>query len=1432
MSYPCSLIRDCVEVRRHPTVVRLSDLESESSHWLGETFVLTKEVQAHLAALQHCLRQPHGSGVFLIGHYGSGKSHLLAYLALQLRGQWVPEPPHVVPISLVNFGSTNRLEDIVAGALGVAVGGGDRRPAWEAILAQHARGLVLLFDELSEFLRAKPDARGLSEDVRFLQFLGEYAQDHRLWIVAAMQEEIEHTGALDFELYRKIKDRYPLRLLLTPAHVQALVADSILIKKPVYAGAVQELCRDLKPLASETSMDFETLQRVYPLHPATLNMLEEIRDRFSQARGVIDFTVTRLLGDPARGVDAFLDQPFGSLLTPDTIVDHFQDLFEVQPEFLPLAQQLLPWYANHLDELFDRPALRDLARRILKLLLLVHLSPAREALRPNEALGWLMLMATRLEPSRNRAVIERVLTTLADRGRYVVRQGDGYRLDLRDDSAATLERLLAREVAALEGQGTLVLERLVPLLPATAFNPFHGTRNRWQHRRVTWYFHERRFALWVGDENPEVPRDQLGICLRLPWGNRDPAPGCFTVLPAAMEVTPALVELAALQYLREQPASPELARRVAQRLDSRRTLWEQAVRTAWQSAQLLTPDAASEPAPRLDPQSGFEAWLDQVALTALRRTYPAFERFAPQHGPLPKEAWLRFLRFAVKEDLGSPLADEYVRLIREAYLVPMGLLRRKGQEYTTPANLDRHELVTLLAPLLQREANPRSVHEHLSAPIYGLVPDQINLLLVFLLLQGEIDILKDRRSYRETFELLPNPLQYDRIVAGTALSSEALRDLEHLCRGLGLAVPSQWSALTQRRTAHQLKELGRRETEHQLPLLRQLVDSEHTALAKRLQAHIDMWASLEAGKDALHGLQQFLFNIGTASAFLADREALRELPERIPRLLAQAQRLTHVLQHPIVRRLQPVDSQALGASPGLDDLPGFERWLQRADRLYEAHKASYRERHEAWWNSVPKSEPWQCPPLARSRHLDLSELATQEESCLREAEQARCSGLVDLNFQAQCRCGFDGETAPVAGILERLAALRQQIEERLRLFFAQGQVKARIRQWQQQGIELNPATLAYLDGKQPWPQVEDLAGFDDFLAGADLAAEVDVTPILELLARRTWRPDDLLRELQRLFLATNAPRLRFASRPAGQVPDSVLAWCAEQCLRSASPLPGDFTREELRRLGGLLRPEWVSPKALHRLEKLGLEEAGVDQILTWLLSGQVAAPEQVEDSQSVVATAIELLHPTPATGPRQLGQVCARQYRDSRRFQRIAPQRWLQHLDALAKAPLAGLPDLTTALRQHEAAQWLLVDALGLPLFELATQLLHATLSEWSPAQISFAQRSTTNTTTDGCYRELLDANLVHEITKLDVVDTLLHAEATPFAELQALVSTRLAAPLQRVAGRLDPTRPLLVFADHGFRLSPNGRHYVHGGASTLERVVPLWHFAARTRQG
>jgi chromosomal replication initiation ATPase DnaA len=137
-------IRDLLEVRPHPTVVRLADLETESPDWLSDSFLITPEIETHLCALSRFLEQREGGGAFLIGHYGSGKSHFLTYLTQQLRaGRLVSGPVRVIPVSLVNFSAANRLEDIVCSALGLAVDEGDRRLLWDQ-LGQRPDGILLV----------------------------------------------------------------------------------------------------------------------------------------------------------------------------------------------------------------------------------------------------------------------------------------------------------------------------------------------------------------------------------------------------------------------------------------------------------------------------------------------------------------------------------------------------------------------------------------------------------------------------------------------------------------------------------------------------------------------------------------------------------------------------------------------------------------------------------------------------------------------------------------------------------------------------------------------------------------------------------------------------------------------------------------------------------------------------------------------------------------------------------------------------------------------------------------------------------------------------------------------------------------------------------------------------------------------------------------
>ena len=88
--------------------------------------------------------------------------------------------------------------------------------------------MVLLVDELSEFLRSKTDPHAYNEDIRFLQYLGEEASSFPLWVVASLQEWIEETGEINQDTFNKIKDRYPLRISLGRSHIEELVSHRLI----------------------------------------------------------------------------------------------------------------------------------------------------------------------------------------------------------------------------------------------------------------------------------------------------------------------------------------------------------------------------------------------------------------------------------------------------------------------------------------------------------------------------------------------------------------------------------------------------------------------------------------------------------------------------------------------------------------------------------------------------------------------------------------------------------------------------------------------------------------------------------------------------------------------------------------------------------------------------------------------------------------------------------------------------------------------------------------------------------------------------------------------------------------------------------------------------------------------------------------------------
>ena len=88
----------------------------------------------------------------------------------------------------------------------------------------------------------------------------------------------------------------------------------------------------------------------------------------------------------------------------------------------------------------------------------------------------------------------------------------------------------------------------------------------------------------------------------------------------------------------------------------------------------------------------------------------------------------------------------------------------------------------------------------------------------------------------------------------------------------------------------------------------------------------------------------------------------------------------------------------------------------------------------------------------------------------------------------------------MASAIELLEELREKIERSMRHFFGQEKVRERLRKWVEEGIEVNPRTLAYLEEKEPFPEVKNLQLFDRHLAGLELVKQVDAKELLEIVA--------------------------------------------------------------------------------------------------------------------------------------------------------------------------------------------------------------------------------------------------------------------------------------------------------------------------------------------
>ncbi|MBN1576945.1 MAG: hypothetical protein JW913_10350 [Chitinispirillaceae bacterium] len=852
-------------------------------------------------------------------------------------------------------------------------------------------GCLLLVDELSEFFRSKPDAPQLNDDARTLQLLGEMGGDHPLWIIAAVQESVERTGDIAQATFRKIKDRFPVKLHLSTLHIRDLIGKRLIEvtdegERTIFH--VYEEYRGHFPRLTTTPALFRS---VYPVHPVTLDLLEGLGDLFSQHRGIVDFIHAQIAGDPSRAIRGILDRPCTELLAPDAIYDHFAPRIAEFSSFYIYPSRIVPHLDNCIETALGDPSDRMLAKRLVRIIALHAIHPTAK---PPSARMLAELVACMLSfesPDANaQYVAEVLLDPVVAASRFLIKKtspsgsalDSAYEITTSDDKGKVLSARIDRVAGEIMPDDSRLFINPLAELPESYAWPGPSLWQEISRRSITWRQSLRTAAVAVvtpGQEEQLSARLEalyaagnadfgmviaIGKCLLrcrhtavwrvgLPEGDDTLFKeyfACKTVLGELRPGNPADIPLIPLvkERLRKSEAAvgSALLRRVYQ--------------GSFDDASLVVDPAVRQ-------VMRFERLLEIASEQLCEERYPRFKEIAPRGLPPSLRLYQRlFEEFVTAGTL--PLRDARARSLTESIetlAAPLGLVEVKNGNYLmAPQPSTNAFLSYLFGHLSASEPRLRAeIMQELQNGPYGVPHDMACFLLASLAQCGLISLINHGRALPLDYIKLMTVDQVETIAPGELINQADRETIVNCCPFL---LPSgQGDAFDLRRqreawaAAVKFKSTATALLASLAPQLQAV--SGYAAFSRfdfegvrdageRLQKVVDEIKTSYAARD---GLERFAAAWRSSGLSVDDVSTIRQTARFLSRQAEKIVYVNHYCNHPSVVAAAQAD-KAVGAARDavLDILDNPSSLLipdegERLQAAFEQFKAAYSDCYSA-----------------------------------------------------------------------------------------------------------------------------------------------------------------------------------------------------------------------------------------------------------------------------------------------------------------------------------------------------------------------------------------------------------------------------------------------------------------------------------------------------
>lgn len=693
-------------------------------------------------------------------------------------------------------------------------------------------GLVILIDELSEYFRSKPDARGLNEDARTLQLLGEITSGEPVWIIAAVQESIERTGDISQVTFQKIKDRFPIKFVLSTLHIKALISGRLVKKKPGSGEALHSIYEYFQRQFPSFRWRFEDFQATYPVHPVTIALLDGLGDLFSEHRGIVDFVHSRLAGDETRQISGILDRPAYELLGPDSIYEHFAQRMAEFSGFHVYPRHVIPHLDDVIEHTIDEED-RVLARRIVRILVLYRIHPTADIPTVKEITEQVGCALADQDPNLNvQFVAEGILDLLVEKSKFLVKHPSDskdpldavYEVLTEEDPLKTLKARILRAASEVPADDSRLLTTVFAELPESASWPGPGFWEQGITRIVNWRRSARRafVSFLTGGEEASLS-DRLRRVLSekeadfifiISIGTIDFRMEHTAVWEVSLSMNEAdrsiLHEFLATKQIASglrpsNPADAPLIEAAGEAIERLKAAAYQAALNVFYAGAFTDSRLTVEPI--ICQMKRFDGLLDEAGGILLEERYPGYREIAPRKVSPSPRLYQRLLdEFVLPGSMSLRQAhSQGLNDAIEGLATPLGLVELRSGSYIFAPDPEKHSLLSTVFSLINTAGETKfsDVLHSLGTGRFGLPDDTTYFLLSALAYGGLITLLKNGRAMPMEFLNLAQVKNADALAPGEVIGKHDRETLINECPFLAPAGGWDSFGLRQQREAWQ-----------------------------------------------------------------------------------------------------------------------------------------------------------------------------------------------------------------------------------------------------------------------------------------------------------------------------------------------------------------------------------------------------------------------------------------------------------------------------------------------------------------------------------------------------------------------------------------------------------------------------------------------------